>query len=119
MTTTPSAVAGLALAPIGVRDRLLWASARAMAVLHQRSADDPDRCSDSRCGHGYPCLRRRLADRAITASGQGWPRTWTARHDLRSVGVRVAAVSRADPEANGPAAVDRGSMPVGAEGGAR
>lgn len=70
----------------GVRDQWLWAQGRGMDRVHRPDPADARRCVQRRCVGGYPCLGRRLADRAVTASWQGWPLSWTVRHDIRSCG---------------------------------
>ncbi len=118
--TAPGDVMRRTLPPAQARDRLLWMTGRALSALHERSADDPERCSDWRCGRGYPCARRRQADRAMAASLQGWPHTWTARHDLRSVGLPVAPSAAVDAVTGVCPVVQRTPSPVdAARGGAR
>ena len=60
-----------------------------LARQHRAEPDDPSRCSSQQCRPqgGYPCHRRRIADRLIAASAAGWPQCWTARHDALSCGL--------------------------------
>lgn len=75
---------------IEVQDFDLWAQGHALAAAHQPDPHRPGRCVNARCGDRYPCLPLRLADRAVCASRQGWPASWTVRVDMHSCGINAA-----------------------------
>jgi hypothetical protein len=76
-----------------VQDASLWAQGQALAVAHAPDPLRPGHCANSGGGAGYPCLPRRLADRARCASRQGWPQRWTARLDMHSCGISAHLVT--------------------------
>jgi hypothetical protein len=73
--------------PIDVVDRQLWRDAQVMLGQHvptQRMPGDGDRCEW--CDRPWPCVSRRVAERAEIAAFKPWNEVWTVRHDLRSLG---------------------------------
>ncbi len=68
--------------PIDVVDRQLWRDAQVMLAQHV-PADDGDRCAW--CDRPWPCVSRRVGERAEIAAFKPWNEVWTARHDLRSL----------------------------------
>ena len=68
--------------PTDIVDRLLWHEAQQMLARHA----EPDRNGNCvGCGWRWPCVPRRLAERADAASRRPWPDVWTLRHDLNSI----------------------------------
>jgi hypothetical protein len=70
--------------PIDVVDRQLWRDAQVMLAQHMPADDLSNRCSW--CDRPWPCVSRRVAERAEIAAFKPWNEVWTVRHDLRSLG---------------------------------
>jgi hypothetical protein len=86
--------------PIDVVDRQLWRDAQVMLAQHVPAADAA-RCVW--CDRPWPCVSRRVGERAELAAFKPWNEVWTARHDLlslRTVNVRSVVGSSAGPAYN-------------------
>jgi len=68
--------------PVDIVDRMLWRDAQHLLGRHAE-ADSAGQCVW--CGRSWPCVPRRLAERAEVAAFKPWNEVWTARHDLYSV----------------------------------
>jgi hypothetical protein len=86
--------------PIDVVDRQLWRDAQAMLAQHV-PVSDAERCVW--CDRPWPCVSRRVGERAELAAFKPWNEAWTVRHDLlslRTTNVRGAVGSSAGPAYN-------------------
>ena len=68
--------------PIDVVDRQLWRDAQVMLAQHVQSEGD-ERCAG--CSRPWPCVSRRVGERAEIAAFKPWNEVWTVRGDLRSL----------------------------------
>jgi hypothetical protein len=68
--------------PIDVVDRQLWRDAQVMLAQHVPAGGS--KCTW--CDRPWPCVPRRVAERAEIAAFKPWNEVWTVRHDLRSLG---------------------------------
>ena len=82
--------------PADIVDRLLWRDAQR---LFRRHAEPDSAGSCVWCGSRWPCVPRRLAERAEAAARRPWRESWTLRHDLNSM--RAMPGLRAGLEGNG------------------
>ena len=67
--------------PIGVVDRQLWRDAQDMLHRHV-PVDGSNVCAW--CHRAWPCVARRVGQRAEAAAFKPWNEAWTARGDLHS-----------------------------------
>jgi hypothetical protein len=65
-----------------VVDRLLWRDAQVMLGQHAEP-DAGGHCVG--CGQSWPCVPRRIAERAELAASKPWNEAWTVRHDMHSL----------------------------------
>jgi len=65
-----------------ITDPLLWRDAQHVLGRHSKP-DEHNLCAW--CTQAWPCDARRLAERAASASRQGWRESWTARHDINNL----------------------------------
>jgi hypothetical protein len=65
-------------------DRQLWRDAQAMLGQHVQ-AEGRDECAS--CNGPWPCVARRVGERAELAAFKPWNEAWTVRHDLRSMDI--------------------------------